>query len=452
MFGVLVCGLSGISAAEESFTLRVHPTPVAIGEVCRLAMFAPGIDRPEVVFQNKTYTMRRLDSQSYSVALQTKGMSPGAYRGQIVFRLSGQSLQLPFTIHVAAPVTQAPVGSESAVQNLVMDSQTETTLKMNALELAFDRVSLEKERLQQRLEAMSSTAQETQEIREERALLEKRLAEKEGELSKKSVDLSHAWERLAVQETELRVTAERLAEKESALVSQNREISSKTETLKQWEGVLQQQSWAIETERNVLRETQSDLQRRQQDLQGQLSVLEKTDAVLQVKTQAILESQAALKSERAAWVSQQSEQSDALAEKSQKQDLKESELQQAMAALSIEQKQHESSQASLRKDAEALAKDRASIQEQQQKLAQQEARLMSLYQEFQQHQDRFFGLAEQLQSRMTAMEETQKEERVRSDAMSLRLSQLEQINASLIAPTTAMQEEITTENSKKKTK
>jgi len=467
LLAIAICTLLSPISAEDSFTIQLHPTPVAVGEICRLGMSAPvAIEVPKAMFQDKTYSMRRLSDLAYSVTLPTKGLSPGEYHGQIVVRLHGQSLQLPFVVPVSAPIMSRHADVERGSTSLILDAKTETALKMNRLEMDLDRVSLEKEVLQQRIDALSSNGQETAASREARDRLAKDLVEKEKELTEKSAALAQAWDRLSAQETELRVTAQKLEEKEVGLrdkeheliqtewvlASQNRELSSKTAVLKQWEGVLQQQSSDIETEKTVLRESQLELQQRQQDLQEKRRVLDQMASALHVKTESLLIAQEMLKSDKTKWGAHQSEQSAALAEKSQKQEQKDRELQQSMAALSIEKQHQEAAQAALRKEAEILEKDKASLHQQQSKMAEKDSRLMSLYQEFQQHQERFFGLAEQLQTRMAAMEETQKKDRVRSDAMSLRLSQLEQINASLIAPTTEAYDESATENSKKKTK
>ena len=144
---VILLGVRTLFAAGDSLTIRV-PTPVVIGTPCRVAMSMPMAgSSPVALFQGKRYPMRTLSAGVYAASWSTKGMSPGTFVGEVVVVVQGQSMSFPFDVQLMA-VPKAHSQIEGRSESVVLDKKTEAVLKMEALEMNLDRVSLEKEMLQ----------------------------------------------------------------------------------------------------------------------------------------------------------------------------------------------------------------------------------------------------------------------------------------------------------------
>jgi chromosome segregation ATPase len=209
--------------------------------------------------------------------------------------------------------------------------------------------------------------------------------------------------------------------------------------------VLQTQASDIATEKATLKDSHLALQRRQQDVQAQRSSLDAQSALLQVQSEQLNTALQQLNLSQQTWEAQYHDESRLLDDRQKVQHAREAEITAELLRLKGLQTQHETDQQALAKQSEALASQEQTLSQRQAQIQAQEQRLTQLYQEFQTHQERFFGLADQLQSRMALLEKRQTSQTEQSESMALRLAQLEQINASLLATTPS-------EDAKKKTK
>jgi chromosome segregation ATPase len=457
----------GVICADESFTVRVHPTPVAVGEIVRVALSSPvKMALAQVVFQGTLYDMRALSDQIYSVSLPTTGLLPGQYMGDVKLSLGATELLLPFVVQIALPLSSQSAGVEDSSQVLTLDPVANAALKMTALESDLDRVSLEKEVLQQRVDALLSQPQVSSADRTEVNAMRVSLDAKEKEMTEKSKKLSQEWAVLETQKTALSLTEKRLedreesvSEKEFQVASQNTALSYKREVLKKWEGSLQTQAVALEDEKNRLKKLSLDMQQRQQAVQDTRRELDAKNSDLTSRLSEMAREEATLREAQSSWEAAKEGERSALSEARRLQLERAAVLQQERMALASEKQRQEAALVSANIAAEAVAKEREGLQQQQESIRAQEDRLLRLYTAFQTQQERFFGMTEQLEQRLLRLEESHEKEKRQREIVSLRLDQLEKINESLMSAPTALTETDTAsssvetgENGKKKTK
>lgn len=449
--GFLLCMGSPLLASDASVTVRVHPNPVVVGQTCRVAISVPmAIASPTWVFQGKSYALRALSSGSYMASWSTSGMGAGRHTGDLNFVVDGKQVSVPVEIHMVLPA-KTYQGIESASRKVVVDKTANDSLKIEELETEVLRLSLEKEALQYRVDTLATASADRGAL--ERESLLAALAEKDRLLLHKSEDLSRQWEQLIAQKAVMTQTHEALIAKEKEVVaresevaSRDVELNSRAATLQKWSATLQAQASDIAAEKATLKENQIEIQLRQQDLQAQRSALDVQASALQVQSDQLTRQREALAQGQSDWQIQYDAESRQLDERQIAQQTQVSEITTAMAALEAAQAQHAVAQQHLAQQAESTMLQEKILLQRQSEMASQEQRLTTLYQEFQTHQERFFGLADQLQERMLLLEKRQISQSEQSEAMALRLTQLEQINASLMTTTTA------TESDKKKTK
>jgi hypothetical protein len=451
--------------AADSFTVRVYPTPVVAGGVCRVALSSPVSNiSPMVLFQGQRYPMRSVSSQVYAARISTQGLVPGSYTGEIFFEIEGVAVRLPFVSQIAKPVSASVPTVERVSRDLVLDSKAEMMLKMNALEEELDRVAIEKETLEQRLNALAKQSEETsdkafvEKMRDDIVALEKQVIENKQLAIQKEAALSQAWELLASEKEGLRITEHRLQEKEKALyeketmlASQNSELGSRAEVLKQWEGSLQRESVALGMEKNKLRDANVDLHARQLALQEQRVSIDAQSTVVQAELQALRLERDALRVSQESLRLSAASHSEIVAADQRRLAEKESTLVVEMTRLEKEKEAHHQLAAVVSQNAEALEIEKQRLLAKESQVLADESRLLCLYQDFQSKQERFFGLADQLQSRMLALETWQQQQQLQSDALSLRLSQLEKINEGLLSEGPAENLRTAHESDKKKT-
>lgn len=450
--GFLLCMGASLWAGDTSVTVRVHPNPVVVGQTCRVAISVPmAIASPTLVFQGNRYAMRALSGGTYVASWSTAGMGAGRHMGALTFVVGGNQVSVPVEIHGVLPA-KAHQGIESGSRKIAIDKTTNDSLKIEELETEVLRLSLEKEALQYRVESLPASSEDSQAWDKQRQQMLAELAQKERDLRHKNDALSQQWEKLVAQKEVLTQTHEALMAKEQALVRRESEVASRdvalhsrAETLQKWSEVLQTQASDIATEKATLKDSHLALQRRQQDVQAQRSSLDAQSALLQVQSEQLNTALQKLNLSQQTWEAQYHDESRLLDDRQKVQQAREAEITAELLRLKGLQTQHETDQQALAKQSEALASQEQTLSQRQAQIQAQEQRLTQLYQEFQTHQERFFGLADQLQSRMALLEKRQTSQTEQSEAMALRLAQLEQINASLLATTPS-------EDAKKKTK